>query len=73
MFFPFFIIFSPFPSPLTEKNKTTYFFRPFYHWKLKNRKGKRPIINFFYLSFLDPTAPRNQKNYHLPFFFEISS
>ena len=23
---------------------------------------------FFFLTFLHPTAPRNQKNYHLPFF-----
>ena len=40
-----------FPSPLTEKNKTTYFFRIFYHRKQKNRKGKRPIKNFSFLFF----------------------
>ena len=50
-FFPFFIIFFTFSSPLTEKNKTTYFFRPFYHWKSKNRKGKRPIRNLFFFLF----------------------
>ena len=75
-FFSFFLnFFSHFPSPLTEINKTTYFFRPFYYRKQKNRKGKRPIKNlsflfffFFFLTFLHPTAPRNRENYHLPFF-----
>ena len=33
IFFFFYYFFSHFPSPLTEINKTTYFFRPFYHWK----------------------------------------
>ena len=34
IFFFFFLQFlSHFPSPLTEKNKTTYFFPPFYHRK----------------------------------------
>ena len=31
--FFFFIIYFAFPFPLTEKNKTTYFFPPFYHRK----------------------------------------
>ena len=72
IFFLFLKFFSHFPSPLTEKNKTTYFFRPFYHCKSKNRKGKRPLKKefffFFFLTFFHPTAPRNRKNYHLPFF-----
>ena len=47
----FFQFISHFPSPLTEKNKTTYFFRSFYHQKQENRKGKRSIKNFFFLFF----------------------
>ena len=50
-FFFFFKFFSLFPSPLTEINKTTYFFRPFYYRKQKNRKGKRPIKIFFFFFF----------------------
>ena len=42
---------SRFPTPLTEKNKSTYFFRPFYHRKRKNRKEKRPIRNFLFIYF----------------------
>ena len=70
IFFLFLYFFSHFPSPLTEKNKTTYFFRPFYHCKSKNRKEKRPFKkNFFFFStFFHPTTPRNRENYHLPFF-----
>ena len=51
-FFPFFYnFFSHFPFPLTEIKKTTYFFRPFYHRKQKNRKGKRPIKIFLFFFF----------------------
>ena len=55
-FLPFFIIFFIFSlSPYGKKSKTTYFFRPFYHWKSKNRKGKRPLKNiFFFFHFFPP-------------------
>ena len=52
IFFSFFCNFlSHFLSPLTEKNKTTYFFRPFYHRKYENRKRKRPCKKIFFLFF----------------------
>ena len=67
----FFLIFSHFPSPITEKNKTTYFFRPFITGNRRTAKENVPYKIFFssfFLTFLRPTALRNRKNCHLPFF-----
>ena len=65
-FFFFYNFFSHFPSLLTEKNKTTFiFFALFITGNRKNARENVPSeIFFFFLTFLHPTAPRNQKNYH---------
>ena len=66
----FFIIFFTFSLSPYGKKQNHLLFPPFLSLEKKNRKGKRPIriFFFFYLTFSHPTAPRNQKNYHLPFF-----
>ena len=60
-----------FPLPLRTKTKPLTFSALFI---TGNRKIARENVAseifffFFYFTFLDPTAHRNQKNYHLPFF-----
>ena len=72
----FYNLFHIFPLPLRKKTKPLTFFPLF---TTGNRKSARENVLlkifffffFFFLTFFHPTAPRNRKNYHLPFFFEI--
>ena len=50
-FFFFFTFISHFSSPFTEKNKTTYFFRPFITGNRKTAKENVPYKIFFLLFF----------------------
>ena len=67
----FFILFHIFPLPFRKKTKPLTFSALFI---TGNRKTARENVlekNFFsslFFTFLHPTAPRNRKNYHLPFF-----
>ena len=73
IFFLFYNFFHIFPLPLRKKTKPLTFSALFI---TGNRKGKGAIRNFFffYLTFLDPTAPSNQvKITTYLFFFEITT
>ena len=75
-FFPFFIIFFTFSLSPYGKKQNHLLFPPFLSLEIEKLQGKtshKKFFFFFYLTFSDPTAPRYQKNYHLPFFFEIST
>ena len=57
------------PQGKTSHKKFFFFFFFLLFSTLPLRKGKRPFQNiFFFLTFFQPTTPRNRKNYHLPFF-----
>ena len=74
-FFPFFIIFFTFSLSPYGKKQNHLLFSPFLSPDLGKPQGKTSFLKkffFFYMTFLDPTAPRNRKNYHLPFFFRNS-
>ena len=76
-FFLFFIIYFTFSLSPYGNKQNNLLFPPFLLSEIEKPQGKtfhkKFFYFFFYLTFLDPTAPRNQKNYHLPFFFEIST
>ena len=67
----FYNLFHIFPLPLRKKTKPLTFFPLFI---TGNRKtGSENVLLkifffFFFLTFFHPTAPRNRKNYNLPFF-----
>ena len=71
IFFSFFFynFFHIFPLPLRKKTKPLTFFPLFI---TGNRKTARENVLlkkiFFFFTFFQTTAPRNRKNYHLPFF-----
>ena len=69
-FFFFFIIFFTFSLSPYGKKQNHKLFTPFLSLEKEKPQGKTSLKKFFffYLTFLHPTAPRNQKNYHLPFF-----
>ena len=72
--FFFFIIYFTFSLSPYGKKQNHLLFSPFFI--TGNRKTARENVLlkkffFFFLTFSHPTAHRNQKNYHLPFFFEI--
>ena len=71
-FFPFFIIFFTFSLFPYGKKQNHLLFPPFLSLEIEKPQGKTSHKKFFsfflYLTFLDLTAPRNQKYYHLPFF-----
>ena len=52
IFFLFFISFSHFPSPLTEINKTTYFFPPFLSPEIGKPQAKTSFKKNFFFFFL---------------------
>ena len=60
-------------SPYGQK-QNHLLFPPFLSLEIEKSQEKTSHKNFFffYLTFLDHTAHRNQKNYHLPFFFRNS-
>ena len=72
IFFSFFYtFFHIFPLPLRKKKRKPLTFSALFITGNKKPQGKtshKKFFFFFYLTFLDPTAPRNRKNYHLPFF-----
>ena len=72
MFFPFFYNIFTFSLPPYGKKQNHLLFPPFLSLEIEKPQGKTShkkfFSFFFYLTFLDPTAPRNGKNYHLPFF-----
>ena len=74
-FFLFFYnLFHIFPLPLRKKTKPLTFFPLFITGNRKTGREnvlKKIFFLFFFLTFFHPTAPRNLKNYHLLFFFEI--
>ena len=74
-FFTFFYnLFHIFPLPLRKKTKPLTFFPLFITGNTKSARENvllKIFFFFFFLTFFHPTAPRNRKNYHLPFFFEI--
>ena len=74
-FFLFFIIFFTFFLSPYGKKQNHLLFSPFLSPEIGKREGKmslkKNIFSFFFFTFLHPTAPRNLKNYHLLFFFEI--
>ena len=68
-FFPFFIIFFTFFLSPYGKKQNHLLFPTFLSLEIEKPQGKTSHKKFFfYLNFLDPTAPRNDTNYHLPFF-----
>ena len=70
-FFLFFIIFFTFSLSPYGKKQNHLLFPPFLSLEIEKPQGKTPHENFFfffYLTFLDPTAPRNQKFTTYPFF-----
>ena len=70
-FFPFFIIFFTFSLSPYGKKQNHLLFPPFLSLEIEKPQGKtshKKFFFYFFLTLLDPTAPRNQKNYHLPFF-----
>ena len=76
-FLSFFIIFFTFSLSPYGKKQNHLLFPPFLSLEIEKPQGKtwhkKFFSFFFYLTFLDPTAPRNQKYYHLPLFrnFEL--
>ena len=72
IFFFFLIIyFTFFLSPYGKKQNHLLFSPFFITGSTKSGKENVSLKNFFsssFLTFLDPTAPRNRKNDHLPFF-----
>ena len=74
-FFLFFIIFFTFSLSPYGKKQNHLLFSPFLSPEIGKREGKmslkKKIFSFFFFTFFHPTAPRNLKNYHLLFFFEI--
>ena len=71
IFFVFFIIFFTFSLSPYGKKQNYLLFPPFLSLEIEKPQGKtshKKFLFFFNLTFLHPTAPRNQKNYHLPFF-----
>ena len=70
----FYNFFHIFPLPLRKK-QNHLLFSPFLSLEIGKREGKmsfkKIFFLFFFLTFFHPTAPRNLKNYHLLFFFEI--
>ena len=70
----FYNFFHIFPLPLRKKTKPLTFF-PLFITGFRKTARENVVLKkffFFYMTFLDPTAPRNRKNYHLPFFFRNS-
>ena len=66
VFFSISFIFSLFPY---GKKQHHLLFPPFLSPEIGKPQGKTSHKFFiFFLTFLHPTAPRNRKNYHLPFF-----
>ena len=66
LFLSFYKLLHIFPLPLPKKTKPLTFFPLFI---TGNRKSaSENVFLFFFLTFFHPTAPRNRKNYHLPFF-----
>ena len=64
-------LFHIFPLPLRKKTKPLIFFSLFITGNRKTASENvllKNFFSFFFLNFLHPTASRNQKNYHLPFF-----
>ena len=75
-FFLFFIISFTFSLSRYGKKQNHLLFSPFLSPEIGKREGKmsfkkKYFFFFFFLTFFHPTAPRNLKNYHLLFFFEI--
>ena len=73
-FFFFFIISFTFSLSPYGKKQNHLLFSPFLSPEIGKREGKMSFKKkffFFFLPFFHPTAPRNLKNYHLLFFFEI--
>ena len=74
-FFFFFIIYFTFSLSPYGKKQNHLLFSPFLSPEIGKREGemsfKKNIFSFFFWTFFHPTAPRNLKNYHLLFFFEI--
>ena len=65
IFFPFFIIFFTFSLCPYGKKQNHLLFPPFLSLEIEKPQGKTShkkfFFFFFYFTFLDPTAPRNQK------------
>ena len=69
----FYKLFHIFLLPLRKKTKTPTFSTLFVTGNRKTSRENVPLkiflfFFFFVFTFLRPTAPRNRKNYHLPFF-----
>ena len=68
----FYNLFHIFPLPLRKKTKPLTFFPLFITGNRKSASENVLLNNFFFFffffTFFHPTAPRNRKNYHLPFF-----
>ena len=66
----FYNLFHIFPLPLRKKTKPLTFLPLLITGNRKTAKEKVLLKKkfFFFLDFFPPTAPRNRKNYHLPFF-----
>ena len=71
-FFPFFIIFLTFSLSPYGKKQNHLLFPPFLSLEIEKPQRKtchkKFFFFFFFFTFLESTAPRNGKNYHLPFF-----
>ena len=71
--FVFFLISFTFSLSPYAKKQNHLLFPLFFSPEIGKPQGKTSHKNFFFfLTFFHPTAPREQKNYHLPFFFPNS-
>ena len=72
IFFPFFIFFFTFSLSPYRKKQNHLLFPPFLALEIEKLQGKtshKKFFFFFYLTFLDPTDPRNKKKITTYLFF----
>ena len=74
-YFLFLKIYFPFSLSPDGKKQNHFLFPPFLSPEIAKTQGKTShnflfffFFFFFLFTFLHPTAPRNRKNYHFPFF-----